>query len=542
MMPDASRFNKAGMVLFVLIFLLLAFGVAFALSRLVSHYGILVSPKFLTWIAILGVMIALGMNYLTPWHGLFFNFFLAKPTVSLSRDILGVYATDRDDVCGTVNGFRFFFCLDLPFQELPEQNSSVRNALVPLLTHNLSFSVYLYEVPRAAALFALDEGIEPELVSLLAAENRRLASLQGKGVVTFIVSVEIPRLAMAGELLAEIGMKAVRPFPWRTLADGFFPPGLFDQPGVIAPSKAFSVPAFVENEAGRFVPLMLQEFREGYATPRAHTRLQAMAYYLGVPVLWQIRYQPCHQAEYKRLHLLTNLQRLWPPGLLAPRLRGERDEAPARLRELELALTSPDKPAFIHQAAWLAVGDQDHRVLFRRAREWFARMQIDVRGAVPASALKLYLSLHPGAENAAASVPGFRPQLPAHEEFLAEVSALANWTGHAAPTIVQEDETGKAFPFSLFGDGVNFNLSLVGESGSGKSVFLAGLVAGHLAQSRYNRAIIVDYGGSFDGLIQALRGRQISHDDLRTLKFSPIPAFKRRWTAADECVAGYSLA
>ena len=524
--------NKFKLLGAALGFMALAVAAAYLLSSWVYHYGIVISPKFLTWIALLGLMIAMGVTYITPLHGLIFNNIIAKPTISLSANLLGLCATEYDYVCHTVQGYRCFFSLSLPFAELAETTTTVKQALAPLVSGNIPFSVYLYETPAPAPLFVLDGMVESELRSLLEAENRRLEKRAGKGVVTLVVSARIGRMEDADTLLAEIGMRSVKPFPWRRLADGFFPPSLFDGSGVIAPSRAFSVPATVENDAGRFLPVMLHDFREDYRAPPAHTRLQELAHHLGVPVLWQVTFDPFNRVALRRLRQLNTVQKAWPPGLLSFRQRADRAEAPNALRKLEAALEGADKPAIMFQVVWLPVGDEDHRVLFRRARQYFAGQDIGIRGTTPSGALKLYLGLHPGGESARLSVAGARPQLPENGEFFAEVNAMGNWVGHPSPTVILEDDEGKAFPFGIFGDGTNFNLALVGESGSGKSVFLAGLVAGHLAQSRYNRAIIVDYGGSFDGLVQALRGRQISHDDLHALKFSPIPAFQARLSEA----------
>jgi len=513
-------------LLFFCCFAMLSLLASFGLARIVRHYGILVSPKVLTWFSLLGLMVALGMNYLPPWHRYFFRFFAATPRLSLSRDVLGLSDTKVDYVCHTVNGYRAVFSIKLTHAEVNDCHTFIRSALAPLFNRQIAFAVLLYEAPAARLQYDLDRDIEGALSALLAAENRRLAALPAKGAVSLIAVAEVPDPATAEAILAEVGPGFFTPFPWRQVAAGFFPPGLFDQPGAIAPSRAWHVPAYVENAAGCFLPLMLDTVRDGYAAVMGHTRLQELAHYLDCPVLWHYAYQPCPSGEVRRLRTLTNVQRFYPPGLLDIRTRREREQATPLLEDLEMALQSPEKPGFLAQVCWVALGDRDHRVIFNRASEFLARRHIGVRGAVPTTALSLYLATHPGGECAAGGI--LRPQLARRDEILAELGALGNWTGHAAPTVVLEDLEGKAFPLSLFGDGVNFNMALVGESGSGKSVFLAGLVTGHLAQSRFNRVIIVDYGGSFDGLVHALDGRQISHDDMRTLRFSPIPAFAPR--------------
>ena len=509
-------------LLFVGTFAMVSLLTSIGLARIVHHYGILVSPKVLTWFALLGLMVALGMSYLPPWHRYFFRFFAATPRLSLSRDVLGLSPTQYDYVCQTSNGYRGSFSIALTYAELSHCHTNVRNALAPFFSRQVPFSVLLYEAPAEPLQYALDTDIEDALSALLQGENDGLKNVSAKGTVTLIAVAELPDLVSVEAILTEVG-PGVKPFPWRRVAAGFFPPGLFDQPGAIAPSNAFRVPAYVENATGRFLPLMLDEFREGYEGQMSHTRLQDLAHYLDCPVLCHYAYQPCPGGEVRRLRTLANVQRFYPPGLLDIRTRRERENAAPLLEDLELALQSPEKPGFLAQVCWVSIGERDHRAIFNRASEFLARRHIGVRGAVPTTALSLYLATHPGGECAAGGI--LRPQLAKREEIHAELGALGNWTGHPTPTVVLEDLEGKAFPFSLFGDGVNFNMALVGESGSGKSVFLAGLVTGHLAQSRYNRVIIVDYGGSFDGLVQALDGRQIAHDDMRTLRFSPIPAF-----------------
>ncbi len=86
-----------------------------------------------------------------------------------------------------------------------------------------------------------------------------------------------------------------------------------------------------------------------------------------------------------------------------------------------------------------------------------------------------------------------------------------------------EGSGGKTLKFDLFEGGNNYNLIIVGESGSGKSVVINGITAAHLGRSRFNRAILVDYGGSFSGLVQALGGREFSFRDRAQIRISPIP-------------------
>ncbi|CAM2009622.1 TraG/VirB4 family ATPase [Acanthopleuribacter pedis] len=517
--------NRLGTLFFFIGFLLIAWLVSWLVSLAVYRFGILVEPKTLIYTAIFGLMIVVAFVYARSWRGFLLKRFAANPVISLQKDIIGLKPTALDYVCRTTNGYRATFEVTIPFLELVDAKRETHRPLRVLFRQKIVSAVY-FEAGKAPNLYKIDEGVEPALRRIMDYDNRRLQQTTARGVIRMQVMVEVEDPQEAAAIVEE--SKKIRGIPFESFAASFFSPGLYGQAGAVAYSAARSlgVPAVVELVGGTFMPLLIIGYEANYAHQFNHKRIQDLGQHLNRPILWHTLAFPIPAREVRRISRVGALESAFPKGLLDRTTRENMQQIPAEIETLKQQLQSGRKPRLLKQVIWIKLDDDDRaRIVLNKAQEWLFERGLQASALNPTRALALFASMHPGLEaHAADSTQGLG--IAGEEgEIHAEMEALSSWHGHEGSNQILEDFAGKTLNFNLFEGGNNFNIVIVGEPGSGKSVVINGLTASHLARSRFNRAILVDYGGSFSGLVEAIGGNQISHSDRGKLKISPIPLY-----------------
>ena len=524
-MSDVTFHKRFGWLLFWGLFFGLAFLTAWLVTRAVYRFGILIEPKILIYAAMFGLMFVLAFVYLRAWRGFLLRRFAATPAISLKHDVIGFQATTDPFICKTFQGYRATFEIQLPYGELTNRERITRRLLRILFRQEI-VSVAYFEGAVPARQYQVDEGTEPQLQKLMQCENARLRAIPARGPIRMHVCVSVPDPETARALHAED--RRIVPIPVSSFAGGFFQPGLFDQPGAITQGeiRTARVPAFMENQTGRFLPLLVTGYEKGYAHRAHHDRLQGLQQRLQRPVLWHALTFAYPKRELTRIKRVAALENAYPKNLLDAEAREAIGGVQGEIETFKRQLRSARKPRLLKHIVWIKLEEEDQaRVLFRAAQEHLFEHRLLTRALNPSQALSLFASLHPGLEKLSADVSQGLGIGGEEEEISQELEALSQWPGHEEAHQILEDFSGKTVHYNLFEGGNNYNLIIVGESGSGKSVVINGITAAHLARSRYNRAILVDYGGSFTGLVQAVGGRQISYADRGRIKISPIPTF-----------------
>ncbi len=498
-------------------------GLAWLTARLLAaaaaRYGVLVDPYHLAMAGLFGLMLALAVGYILPWRGLLLDFLADRPPISLTRDAVRLRPTRLAHVVRTAHGCRAAFAVDPPLAEQADPPRATQPLWRALFRQEVAASI-LFEEPAEAAKYPIEADVEPQLAAILSAENARLAAAPGRGPTRLRVCVSVPDPA-AAEALAEEA-PGLKPLPWSDYFGGFFAPG-YGASGAIA-CRARRTPAVVEHAAGRFLPLLIARYEPNAAHEPNHRRAQGLAARVKRPILWQAISFAYPKGELGRVRRVIAMESILPRRLLRAEDRDALDGAFAESETLARSLRSPRKPRLLKQVVWIKLGeDEPPRALFHAARERLLADGLLARAVAPRTACRLFAALHPGLERLSADRGQGLGLAGEEDEVSAEMEPRGAWPGHADPQLILEDPAGKSVGFNLFADGTNHNLIIAGESGSGKSVLINGLVAAHLGQSRFNRAILVDYGGSFSGLTQALGGAQIARGAMDGFRVSPLP-------------------
>lgn len=517
--------NRLGSLGFCFGFFLTAWLVSWLVSSAVYRFGILVEPKTLIYTAIFGLMFVVAFVYARSWRGFLLKRFAATPVISLQNDVIGLKPTSLDFVCQTNNGYRATFEVTLPFLELVDSKRETHRPLRILFRQKIVSAVY-FEAGKAPNVYKIDEGVEPALRRIMDYDNRRLQQTTSRGMIRMQVMVDVDDLQEAVAIKEE--SKRIRSIPFTSFAAPFFSPGLFEQAGAVSYSSARSlgVPAMVELVSGRYMPLLITGYEHGYVHQFNHKRLQDLGRHLNRPILWHTLAFPIPPREVRRISRVGSLESAFPKGLLDRTIRERMEKIPAEIEVLKQQLQSGRKPRLLKQVIWIKLEDADRpRIVLNKAQEWLFERRLLSSALNPTRALALFASIHPGLEAHSADSGQGLGIAGEEGEVHAEMEALSSWYGHEGANQILEDFSGKTLNFNLFEGGNNYNIVIVGEPGSGKSVVVNGLTASHLARSRFNRAVLVDYGGSFSGLVEAVGGNQISHADRGKLKISPIPLF-----------------
>ena len=510
---------------FLLGFLLISMITAKAITLAVYKYGVLVDPKTLIYAAIFGVMIVVTFVYARSWRGFVLFRFSARPVISLRDDVIGLKSTKWEHICKTNNGYRAFFEIKMPFIELTESLRETHRPLRILLRQKILSAVY-FEDLTAPRQYKIDPKIEKPLRRIMEYDNLRLKESPSRGVIRMQICVEVEDIETALTLNEESSL--IEPIPYRNFASSFFRPGMFQQAGAISygEAKAYSIPSVVELLNGSYLPILITGYEQRYQHQYNHKRFQDLGKHLERPILWHALVFDIPKSEIGRISRVHALESAFPKGLLDSKVREAFDRTPDEIEELKSQLKSGRKPRLLKQVVWIKLQEGDRpRLIFQKAQEWLFERHLSSNALNPTRALALFASLHPGLERHAADSSQGLGVAGEEDEISSELEALASWYGHQHPNQVLQDFAGKTLNFGLFEGGNNFNVVIVGEPGSGKSVVINGLTASHLARSRYNRAVLVDYGGSFSGLVEAIDGTQISYKDRGKLKISPIPVF-----------------
>ncbi len=510
-------------------FLLLAWTAAKALTAAVYRYGLMIDPYFLAAAALFGLTATLGSVYALPWRGLLLARLADRPTISLTRDVIQAAPTRLAHARRTAFGCRALFRIEPPLAEETEPARSTQALLRVLFRHEVAATVQ-FEEPAAAAQYQTEAGVEPQLAAILKGENARLAALTGRGRHRLHAWVSVPDLAEA-EAIAEEA-PGLKPLAWDAAFGGFFAPGFWAS-GAVA-YRAKGAPAVVSHAAGRFLPLRIVRYETQAAHAPNHGRAQRLAARIKRPVLWASVSFAYPKGELNRIRRVAALEALAPRRLMRSEDREALDSAHREAETLARQLRATRKPRLLNQVVWLKLRDGDApRPLFHAARERLLEDGLLARAATPTAACRLFAALHPGLERFSADGGQGLGLAGEEAEVSAEMEPCGSWPGHADPQAIFEDGAGKTVGFNLFAEGANHNLILAGESGSGKSALINGLIAGHLGQSRFNRAILVDYGGSFSGLTRALGGAQIARAAMDGFRVSPLPRLPELMARAD---------
>lgn len=517
--------NLLGNLAFGAGFLLVAWLLARALAAVVYEFGVVIEPKLLVYAAILSLMMTLAWVYLRCWRGFLLHRFAAKPSISVSREAVGLKATNHDFVVRSLNGLRAYFEIRIPYVE---QRDLLRSTHRPLrvLLRSKTLSVVVFEERGNPDKYKIDDGIEPQLAKIMRFENFRLKNHASRGHIRLHVCVEVSDIEEALSIAEE--NRLLNPLDAKEFAKGFFGESLLDQPGAVSLSdaKAGRIPGELQLLTGRFLPLLLTSYESEYRSRPNHSRLHDLLLDLQRPVLWHTEVFQYPSRELRRIKRVHSLEKAFPRNFLRESIRNLLNETPGLIEELRSQLESNGKPRLAKQVVWVKLNDNDRAsVIAKRVQEHLFEKKIRVESVTPTRTLSLYGSLFPGLERISAdSIQGLGIG-GEEEEILNEMESVGCFPGHEGASFVLEDFTGKTLRYNLFEGGNNANVLFIGESGSGKSYACNGLLASHLARSRFNRAVVVDYGGSFSGLVQAIDGVQISFRDRARLRISPIPIF-----------------
>jgi hypothetical protein len=439
--------------------------------------------------------------------------------------VIGLKETKHNFICKTNNGYRATFEITMPFLELTDCKRETHRPLRVLFRQDILSLIY-FEDDKAPNLYKIDDGVEPTLKKIMVYENLRLSKCPPRGIIRMQVCVEIDDIHTALSICEE--SKSIQPIPYHNFGASFFKPSLFKQAGAISYSeaKSFGIPAVVELLDGKYMPLLVTNYEQDYQHEFNHKRIQDLGRHLNRPILWHALVFPIPNRELRRMSRVNALESAFPKGLMDSKLREDFSKVPHEIEALKRQLKSGRKPRLLKQVVWVKLEEGDRaRILYKKCQEWLFERHLAANALNPTRALSLYASMFPGLEKHAADSEQGLGIAGTEDEVSAELEALSSWHGHENPNQVLMDFAGKTVNFGLFEGGNNYNIVIVGEPGSGKSVVINGLTSSHLARSRYNRAILVDYGGSFSGLVEAINGIQISHKDRGKLKISPIPIF-----------------
>jgi len=464
----------------------------------------------------------LAFAYIRAWKGFLLLRFSARPNISITKDVIGLETgLGRPSVVKTGQGLRAFLEISLPYHEATELKRQTHRALRLLFRFPVVSALYIQENGPPCE-HVIDSGAEGMLAKILGFDNQRLAKIPSRGEMRVQCCIAVESIDDAVQLAKESDLMTL--IPWESYGHSL---GLWDS-GAISHGLVESrqVPAVVENEVGYMMPLLITDYEKDYAQTFNHQRIQDLSIHLGRPVVWHCLTFGINKGEVRRIKRVALLESAYPKAFLDKETRLSFEETPKQVERLETELASGRKPRLLKQCVWVQLSkDDEPRVVQAMAKEWLFERGITAKGLTPTRALAAFASMFPGLERHSADTQQGLGIAGGEDELLCEMEALSNWPGHKDAHLMLTDEAGKSMRFSLFEGGNNFNMVIVGEPGSGKSVVINGLATTHLARSRYNKAILVDYGGSFSGIVEAAGGMQISHKDRGRFTISPLPIF-----------------
>lgn len=498
--------------------LLVSVILGFGLTLLARLAGVRVPASVVIWVMVTATAIAAALPIARRLRGFLTRWSASAPFLSISEDLVGLQLDGSDDwIVSTHEGLRALVQIDLPEGERYLSGRPLQETIRRLLRRPL-VSLTLFEGESTPLSYSSDD-VEPVLQTLIDRENQRLAGLpHAQRPLRVHVSVNVEDRADAEALLED---RRIQPLSHGEYLREFFGYSLVvgKRSGCVAPGE---MPGRVSTDAGTFIPLVLTEYlKDEHLANRSH--FYDLKDLLGERrVLMQYVSMPFGGMEHTRMALLQGLERMiMPKGNLEAEINASRE----LYQEIKIAKFTDHPPRRLLTVVWVELleGEMAKRLVDRVTELWLSKGRKLV-SVTPSRACGLYASLSPGLETFAAGrstgagIPGLE------NEVSAELEQVRRWQGERKPTLILESNTGDLVGHSIW-KGNNYNLVVVGPSGSGKSLLLSVQVAVHLAASRLNRALLVDYGGSFDGLVEALGGRIISKSSQDRVAFSPIPAF-----------------
>ncbi len=506
------------LVVEILVSLLVAAILGFALTGLVRLAGVAIPATLVMWVMVAATALAAALPIALRLRGFLMRWSASAPYLSLKDNLAGLQIDETCDwVVSTNEGLRALVQIDWPEGERYLSGRPLEPTVRRLLRRPLA-SIHVFEGHSAPLSYSSDE-VEPILQTLIRRENQRLGQLLRQPPLRVHVSVAVEDQADADALLED---RRIQPLPYMEYLAEFL-----GVPFVNGPESACvaleGIPGRISTAGGTFMPLVLAEYLDSkHEANRA--QYDELKDYLGDRrLMLQYVSMPFGGMEHTRMAVLQGLERMI---MAKGQLEQELKESQSLYQEIKVLKHTDHPPRRLLTVVWVEVLDDERASRLKdRVSEFMLSQGRKYVSVSPARACGLYASLYPGVESFAAGrsygagIPG------SEEEVSKELEQVRRWQGDDRPTLILEDGRGHSIGHSMW-QGNNYNSITVGPSGSGKSLLLSVQVAVHLADSSLNKALLVDYGGSFDGLVEALEGQIISKSSKDRVSFSPIPRFQ----------------